>query len=430
MGVRCRVRGVFRDALFPFLLSLVLFPFISHAMTPGGESRTYVQMKETSDSDTLVPFFEYLDFNLDRISDKNISFHFSGWLKYDLADESYNKKYDNDLQYAYLNVYSEKSDINLKLGRFYVFEGVAADQVDGIYAQQYVGGRLGLALYGGVPVETDFDDRDGDYIYGGRISDGIPGTYTLGISYLKEDNDSEDFREEAGADVWVHIGSGLEIFGKSAYNVDTSGWQEHNYYAVIGPFGGFSINPRYTWVDYENFFTSATTSAFEFAPFAIDPEETLQTFGGSVEYAFGGSFVLAADYVDYNYEVAGDAQYYGGSLAYRGGPLSRSFTRSNSFGLEVHRMDGDTEDLQYNEYRAYGHVNFGRFDLSVDLVDVDYEEEVNGEDNVYSLASALGFTMSKSARLAADIEYGKNPEFDYELKGFVKFLYRFGSSAI
>lgn len=430
MGKRNRIRCLFRDSLFPILISVFLFPNVSFALTPGGESRTYIQMKETSDSDTLIPFYEYLDFSLDRISDKNISFHFSGWLSYDLADESYDKKYDNDLQYAYLNVYNDSGDINLKLGRFYVFEGVAADQVDGAYAQQIIGGRLGLALYGGVPVETDFDDRDGDYVYGGRIFDGIPGVYTLGISYLKENNDSDDFREEAGADLWVRIGSAVEIFGKSAYNIETSGWQEHNYYAVIGPFGGFSLKPIYTWVDYENFFTAATSSAFEFAPFAIDPEETLQTFGGSVEYAFGGSYALIGDYVDYSYDVAGDAQYYGGRLVYRGGPLSRSFARSNAFGLEFHRMDGDTDSLKYDEYRAYGLINIGRFDLSVDLIDVAYEEDVYGEDNAYSVASALGFTMSKSARLAADVEYGKNPEFDYELKGFLKFIYRFGVSAI
>ncbi|NIR68154.1 MAG: hypothetical protein GWO10_31325, partial [candidate division Zixibacteria bacterium] len=62
---------------------------------------------------------------------------------------------------------------------------------------------LGMTLFGGSPPELDFDNRRGDAIYGGRLSHQLSGVYEIGASYVKEDNDGDDFREEYGADLWI-----------------------------------------------------------------------------------------------------------------------------------------------------------------------------------------------------------------------------------
>lgn len=413
-----------------FLAALLLFmlsPSQASAVTSSGESRTYLQLRETSGSDTYAPLYEYLNLNLEKIGGKDVSLYFGGWLSYDLADESFNKRYDNELQYFYLSISEKSGSGTLKLGRFYVFEGVAAaEQVDGLYAQQYIGGRLGISVYGGVPRETSFDnERSGDYIYGGRISDGIPGIYTLGVSYLKESNQSDDFREEAGVDLWLRMTKKLELQGHSFYNVETSGWQEHWYYLTLGPLAGLSIRPQFSSIDYEHYFTAVKNSAFSFTPSAINPKEKMQMIGGELEYAFSKSFLIAGDYKNYNYDIAGDAHYYGGKIAYLA--QSSDYTKKGSFGAAFHRMDGDTKDLQYDEYRGYGSINFGKIDFAVDLLYISYDQEIDGEDVAYSAAGSLGLTLSKSVRLAGDVEYGKNPEFDEDVRGFVKLLYRFGS---
>lgn len=407
------------------VLSSSLVPSKAWAVTYFGESRTYLQFRESESDETIIPLFEYLNLGVDGIGGKEISLKLGGWLRQDLADESFdNKKFNSDLQYAYLSVSDSDRTITAKLGRFYVFEGVGSGQVDGLYATQYISGRLGVSLYGGIPVETD---SDGKYIYGGRISDGIPGVYTLGLSYQKEKSENSGSSEEAGADLWLKAFSKLELQGRSVYNVDSSGWQEHTYYLTLGPFGGFSVKPEGSWIDYTRYFTAATTTAFSFTPGALIPDESVLILGGAVEYAFADAFVIAGDYLNYSYDIEGDANYYGGKISYLARPSDYSARTKGSAGLSVHRMDGDVQELQYNEYRIYGSINFGRIDLAVDLLDVDYDEGINGVDNAYSASGALGFSISNKARIVGDIEYGKNPRFDSEVKGLLKFLYAFGT---
>ena len=94
-------------------------------------------------------------------------------------------------------------------------------------------------------------------------------------------------------------------------------------------------------------------------------------------------------------------------------------------GLSVHRMDGQTDDLKYYEYRLYGYKRFEKIDFTVDLLTVAYDLEINGIKNAYSASLAGGYALSAKARLAADVEYAKDPFFDKDVRGLVKFVYNF-----
>src|SRR3990172_9982342 len=88
------------------------------ALDLSGQSRTYLQSRETTDSSRLLPFFEYLDFRAEDIGSKTVSFHFGGWLRHDLREESaQNTRANSDLQYAYLRVRGEKTDADMDPGR-------------------------------------------------------------------------------------------------------------------------------------------------------------------------------------------------------------------------------------------------------------------------------------------------------------------------
>jgi hypothetical protein len=392
------------------------FPLAASAVEFSGQSRTYLQSRETVGGNNLLPLYEYLDFKAGGAS--NVSVHFGGWLRYDLQDDTYGKDRNSDLQYAYLSIRGDRANGVVNLGRVSVSEGAASELIDGAYGRTDLIGGFGIAAFGGIPVETDFDDRSGDSVFGGRVSHGVPGLYRLGLSYLKEKNDSTDFREETGLDLWLRPSGKVEFSGRSAYNDITSGWMEHSYGLTLGPFKALTVAADVMYISYEDFFYTATTTAFKFDPLIIDPKETLTTAGGGISYAFRGGSVLTADYKKYNYDLAGSADFYGAKLAYH-----RDKTGA---GASIHRMDGATSALKYDQYRLYGYRKFGKADVTADLLAVLYDEAVSGVDHAYSAVLAGGYSVAPKARIAADVEYAKNPYFDRDVRALAKFIYTFG----
>jgi len=401
-------------ALMFFLLS---FSSVASALELSGQSNTYLQSRETTDQTKLLPLYEYLNFKAENLGSQNISFHFGGWYRYDLKNESFGTKSTGDLQYAYLSYKPEKGNAVLNLGRLFVNEGVASEQVDGAFGRTDLLGGITVAAFGGSPVETDFDSRTGDSAYGGRISQGITEWYRIGFSYLLEKNGSDDFRKEEGLDLWFRPVNKVELLGSSFYNALTSDWMKHTYFLTLGPFSILSFRTEFTEISYKDYFTSATTTAFKFDPTIIDPNEKLSSIGEEVSFNLGKT-TLSADYKKYSYDIAGDANYYGGKLAFAG-------AQNIGAGLSVHRMDGQTNQLKYYEYRLYGYKKFAKTDITVDLFTVSYDEEINGIKNAYSASLAGGYALSPRARLAADVEYAKDPFFDKDVRGLVKFVYNF-----
>jgi len=400
---------------FSILFAFISISSIASALDVTGQSRTYLLSRETADSRQLMPLYEYLNFRVDNSARDSVSFNFGGWYRHDLQNESYNGRSNDDLQYAYLSIKRWAGNTQLDLGRVRVNEGVASLLVDGVHARTELKGGLTIALYGGSPVETGFDTRRGDSVVGGRISEWIPGYFILGVSHLDEKNGGNSFRREEGVDIWLRPVSTLEIQGMSSYNAIGRGWMQHNYYVTIGPFGDLRLNGEYTKVDYQQYFSSMTVSAFTF-PF-IDPNETMTATGGSIDYAVTSTITAVADYRNFHYRIAGIADYYGGKIAYAG--------ESTGMGVSGHRMDGATDRLKYDELGAYVSRKIARADVTLQFLHLAYKQEINGVNNADSASVALGFALTPKARLVADVHYSRGPEFKRDVRGMATFVYSF-----
>jgi len=403
----------------------VLCVFLFSLTTPAsaldltGQSRTYFQSKQAEDTTKYQPLTEYLSFRADDIGTPTLSFHVGGWYGYDFgnADYSDRKRSTGDLQYAYLSYKRSTGNSYVNLGRLMVNQGMAASQLDGASLGTDLKWGFGMSAFGGVPVETALDSRDGDSVYGGRISQGREGLYRIGVSYLQERNNSLDFRKEEGADIWIRPVEKVELLGGSLYNGLTSAFARHAYYLTLGPFSALTLRTQFTEISYKDFFTSPTLSVFQLQPGGpVDPNEKLKIAGEEASLTFG-PVTFSADYKQYTYNLAGNAGYYGGRLAYSGA--------DSVAGLSIHRMSGQTDNLRYDEYRLYGHRKFGRADLTADLFSVAYAAEINGIKNAYSGSLACGYALTTRARLGADIEYARNPYFDKDVRGLVKLVYNF-----
>ncbi len=409
-------------------LAMLLFVSSAHGTALAAEivggSRTYMQFRETAAGNTLMPIYEYLNLSVRDIGAGSVSFHMGGWLRYDLKDDSFGKDSNSDLQYAYLSYRHGSSNAAVNLGRIMVFEGVAAERLDGVYARTDLRAGFGVSAFGGAPVMTnEGDDSGASSIYGARISHQKDNLYIIGLSALQQEKNSHDFRDEQGLDLWVRPVRLVELMGRSTYNDRLDGWMQHAYTLLLGPFGKLKVNAEASRVNYEYFFDGATNNAFTFSPAGpVDPKEKLDILGATLSYPLTERMTLSVERRQYDYAVAGSADAVGAGLRY-------SLPGEMAAGGSVRRMDGETERLRYDEYRVYGYKKYGRLDVTVDLLEVAYDAAINGETSARSASLGAGYDLTEKLRLGADVQYGRNPDFDREVRGFVKLIYQFQFAA-
>ena len=146
----------------------------------------------------VIPVYEYLQADFRDLSGKEISFHLYGWGRSDLGDDRFFREdTDGELLYGYLEYNHALSNSNLKLGRQYVFDGVANESVDGLRLSN-VTPYFNVSLYAGQPVALDSEQgRNGDSILGGRIAHRFRTLDEVGVSYKRVDNDDRLTRGEA-----------------------------------------------------------------------------------------------------------------------------------------------------------------------------------------------------------------------------------------
>ncbi len=88
-------------------------------------------------------------------------------------------------------------------------------------------------------------------------------------------------------------------------------------------------------------------------------------------------------------------------------------------------MDGETSRLRFYKYRVFATKNFGKGDITLDFVDVSYDESVSGMKNTYSVSGAVAYPVTANWKVSADLNYLKDPYYDNALAGLVKVTYVF-----
>ena len=399
------------------MVLVLCLPILSPAVDFSGQSRTYLLSRESTDGTKLMPLFEYLDFRADDVAMNDLSFHFGGWLGYEHKEEVFGTKSTGDLQYGYLSYRPKLSNMRVDLGRFFVNEGAAMAQLDGLHARADFIGGFNAAVFGGIPVEVDLNSRTGDSVYGGRL--GHSTDYTrIGVFFLREKDNHTDFRKEEGVDLWLRPVSAVELTGTSSYNALTKEWMQHTYHLTLIPFSNFTLGTDANRIIYKDYFQASTVNVFKLTPGILDPNERMKSIGETASYAIGPA-TLSLNYTAYAYDIAGNAKNYGAQLAFA--------AAGGGAGLAAHRMNGDTDKLRYTDYRVYVYKNFGVVDITADALAITYDTTINGIKTGYSASLAGGYAVTDRAKIKADVEYGHNPFYDRDVRGLVQFAYNFGT---
>jgi len=397
----------------------------TEAASISGDSTTVLRIRETSEDQHLYPLYEYLHLAGSAPCPNGVaSFYIGGWGRGDLADSSTRQNNNGDFQYGYMKYQANKSNLQFSLGRQFITEGVASEKIDGLYARTDLAMGFTVAGFIGEPVTTEPDFKGGDIVYGGRIAHFVPNLYAFGLSALKSTENGNHLRAEEGIDFWLHPLQQIDLAGRSSYNSLTDGWMEHAYTASITPLDALRISAAIQKIDYKHYFDAGqtTTNVFSLNNGILDPKEEVLTLGGSIGYTLLKNVDLSADYKHYNYDIAGDANYYGGRI----GLLKQDF---GSAGFAYHRMNGSNARLKYDEYHAYLSKKLGRADVTLDFFDVDFDNGIysNGMKNTYSVTAAAGYDFPHNVRVAADIDFSRSSDFDHEVKGLIQVTYAFGS---
>ena len=384
------------------------------------ESRTYVPASGTDGGDTHLLLYDYLTFDAENLVRPNLYLRVGGWGRTDLADETFGRKSNSELQYAFLGWRAPQSNAEARVGRMSLTAGVARNEVfDGLLFGSDLPAGFDVTLYGGVPVETEPGGRSKDSLYGARVSQGRAGLYRIGASYLKEEDDGNAFREEAGADIFLAPLPLVEVTGSSLYNAIGNAWARHDYRLALGPFLQ-RVRLTATWAstDYRYYFQSPEHPAF--VPEDPAADEKLDRIGGKLQVVVGRGFTLSGEYTTYSYDVAGDAKAYGADLDWAGSGITA--------GGGYRKVHGDEAENQYQEFRANVSAPLGPCVVSVNAEHLAYEEEINGKKDATTGKLGLSYAASKSLELSASAEYGQTPDYDREVNGFLAVTWRYDAS--
>ena len=410
-----------------FVFSLLALPGVVAAADFQLKSDTLFRLFERDTTEQgerrAAPAYEYLRLDIGSATEPGLSFHGYGWGRLDLADDDY---FDDDtageLLYGYLEYTAKEANFNARLGRQYVFEGVANEAVDGLRLSSDLGRYFTASVYGGQPVALDSEHgRSGDSIYGGRLGHRLSGWYDVGVSYKQVENDSDQAEEMLGIDLGLYLPHGISLHGFSSRNLETDGWGEHSY-ELRFRLAGIDIRPYYQQFQYEDQFGTGANGSYPFRNLAETGEE-VQVIGTDVTWRGGESwdFGLKAKSLDYD-ERDDNAQYYAALATWQG-------EQRCSVGGEAGIMDGDADKDKYLLLRAF--VYWDKLPeslplafLSGDVVWADYQENIYNEDTSLFLSLGGGWTfLEETLQVKLSGDYGSDPYFDEDVRGMLTISY-------
>lgn len=401
---------------------LLLLPAPSPATQVNLSSRTYLLYFERDltggETRTFAPFYEYLSADANELGGYPVSFHFYGWGRQDLGDDTGTGNRTGELGSAYLEYRHPTGNGEVRVGRFFLAEGTAAEILDGAFLKVRTKPGVGVSLFGGIPVERSIVETDtGDSLYGGRVFYARPGVIEAGVGYLKEAGTFQgDDRETVGGDLWLRPGIPAELSARAVYNVSTSAMATQRYFLRVSPVARLDLSLGYEMYKYRDLFQTALHSAF-LAP-VIDNSDRVRTISAVVDLALTERVTLEGEVKNIRHDLAnpGDATKagLGVRVAYNGG--------KDLGGISAATVSADRDENEYQEYRAFGTYTRDPFRFTVDALTHRYKQAPGGStiEDEYQVVGTAGWQAVPWLRLSVDLAYTRSPQFSEDYAGLLR----------
>lgn len=369
-----------------FLLLAFLTPARGAEYSLVSRSLLYYFEQDTPEEEgaSVVPGYQYLQLSAREEKIPGLSLHLYGWGRVDFADSGrYDDTVEGELIYGYVEYKTPEGPISFKMGRSYVFEGVANESVDGVQVAADVTPAWRVSAYAGQPVTLAREDgRRGDLIGGGRVSWRDAGFHQVGVSYKHILSDGERDEERAGIDFAVSLPVGISLLGSSAYNLVEQRWAEHLYEGRWHR-GSFEIRPFYQRFNLSGLFSERDNSA---TPFRV-----LSALGGTTEVIGTEGYWYPSEAVEfgarlkhYDYSTRFDNAWYLSAIA------TYKWEIFNQVGAELGRMEGEEEFNQFSLARCFVYYTFPRSFVTGEVFYTRYDEPIFEEKDAILLSAGAG----------------------------------------
>lgn len=425
-------------------VSLLGLPALVGAAETSVDSTTILRIEQSdngSQKDTLLPATEFLSLDATRLADGNLSFHFYGWGRADLAEKSFvdTGRTAGSLTYGYLQYRFKQANADIRLGRQLIHDGINNEQIDGLSMHSDLPYGFGISAFGGANVHTrhvngENSDGKGDGIAGGRLNYRLGGMLELGVSGVYESKAPTLIQHTAGnhrligGDVWFSPHKVLEVLGHTTYNTETSHVAEHSYLVNLKPMQRLVVSGEFNEQNdrsYQYAWAMFSGNALNNSPNGplLNSADTSRNYGGRASYQIAKLVELSGDYKHYRRAI-GNANRYGGDLKMG---FIENMLRA---GASYHYLDASPNFAipsvptgSYHEMRAWGMYDSKSFLAAVDFIDYLFKERISNEKQAWEVVGSLGYHLTPQLFLSGDISYGRNPYFTEETRGLVRLTY-------
>lgn len=422
--------------LLPSIVAVsLLLPLLLAGMARAADlsvsSKTYLRYYEREfaggSKDTFAPLYEYLSADAANLGGTPVAFHFYGWGRVDLSDPSGSGKESGDLGSAYLEYLHPKGNAQMKLGRFFLTEGVAVETLDGAFLKVTTPVGIGISGYGGAPVEQSILDNvsPGGGLYGGRVFFNRSGLTEIGVSYLKEKGPFQGKdRELYGGDLWLRVFGPVELTGQATYNRSTQGMASQRYALRVVPGSRFDISAGYEAYSYMDLFQTSLHPVFIVPSAVVDNTDKVRTVFGVLDWEVvsGLTFELAAKKIRHDKVNPGNANRGEAGVRY-------AFNeKKDVFGVSAAAVAADRDENAYREFRGFASFSPSSFRLTLDGMTQQYRKAIDGRKNAHQVVASAGYKVRSCLSVSGDLTYTQSPTFKKDYAGLLRATLELGTA--
>lgn len=409
--------------LFLFSLVLILNSDLN-ATSVDITTRTFPRFLDSiNDTDTIgfyAPTYEYLSLNLNDIGIQGLSLHASGWGRLDIGVDPDDKAGDGDFLYGYLDYRDSKNYYHIRLGRQFLFRGVALDNMDGVLVDSTAPYGLVAEVFAGKPVVSKFEDSSSDLLYGARIGYRIPWRLEAGVSGLFSQENSKPDRQNIGLDGYARPINMVEVSWKLFYSLIFKSIYEGTLNVNVRPLKDLKVTLTGETID-----PSARIGATSI--FSVFTEEYFDA-GINLDYTILDGLTINASYANYQF-VTDQAHRFGFGASY-----SAELFGKNLFGISFDQLRYSEEPSSetmtgFYQVRLFTENTFiEKIKFSLEWIHTIFDEYIYNYNGSEDVTVSAGYKIFKDLDILGSIYYSKNPRYEDELQAGLYVNYNFGTT--
>jgi hypothetical protein len=291
-------------------------------------------------------------------------------------------------------------------GRFVFATGaIRPQQVDGISAVGRLPSGLAIEAVSGFTVAPRFGGHEADWLTAGRLSQKLGSRVTAGASYARQNSREGVSSEEVGADMAAIPCAWLDIAGRAAYDMPSSGFAD----ALV------SAAARFDLFRVELFGTHRSPSRLLPATslFSVLGDFPSDTAGTTLRWEAAPRLDLLASVA--GQDVGGDL----GGYAWMRSTLRLDDRGDGSLGLEVRRQQVST--VRWSGVRAVLAEPLGAHLRASSELELAWADNPAGRGSAWPWGLlAMAWRSGSGWEAAAAVEAGSTPQYRFEVNGLLR----------